>query len=93
VSASRLRMRFGRTQEAVPAPPLPRDRRGWRVAPAPDGRGMPEGEKPRPPHRVPVFWLLAVALLAINRAAAAQALYRQGEVHRLRGEYAAAVEA
>ena len=23
-------------------PPLPRDKRGWQVAPAPDGRGMPE---------------------------------------------------
>lgn len=30
---------------------------------------------------------------AMNRAAAAQALYRQGEVHRLRGEFAAAEEA
>ena len=23
-------------------PPLPRDKRGWQVSPAPDGRGMPE---------------------------------------------------
>ena len=30
---------------------------------------------------------------AMNQAAAAQALYRQGEVHRLRGEFAAAEEA
>jgi hypothetical protein len=29
----------------------------------------------------------------MNRAAAAQARYRQGEVHRLRGEFAAAEEA
>jgi hypothetical protein len=31
--------------------------------------------------------------LAMNESAAAQALYRQGEVHRLRGEFAAAEEA
>jgi cell division protease FtsH len=48
---------------------MPRDRRGWRVAPAPDGRGTPEQPKPRPPHRVPVFWLILLLLLAINWAA------------------------
>jgi cell division protease FtsH len=45
---------------------MPRDRRGWRVAPAPDGRGAPEQPKGRPPHRVPGFWLLFLALLVIN---------------------------
>jgi len=45
---------------------MPRDRRGWRVDPAPDGRGMPEEHKPRPPHRLPVFWIVLFLLLAIN---------------------------
>jgi cell division protease FtsH len=51
-----------------PAPPaaMPRDKGGWRVAPAPDGRGMPEEHKPPPPHRMRGFWLLLVGLLAIN---------------------------
>ena len=33
--------------KAVP-PRMPRDEGGWRVAPAPDGRGMPEERKPAP---------------------------------------------
>ena len=36
---------------------MPRDKRGWRVAPAPDGRGMPEEHKPQPPHRLRGFWI------------------------------------
>jgi hypothetical protein len=40
-----------RTQKAVPPSPMPRDKQGWRVAPAPDGRGTPEEHKPTPPHR------------------------------------------
>ncbi len=51
---------------AVPPPPMPRDKRGWRVAPAPDGRGTPEDHKPPPPHRVRWFWMLLVVLLAVN---------------------------
>ena len=47
---------------------MPRDRRGWHVDPAPDGRGMPEEHKPRPPHRLPVFWIVLFLLLAINWA-------------------------
>ena len=47
-------------------PPMPRDKRGWRVAPAPDGRGMPEEHKPTPPHRVRWFWILVLGLLAVN---------------------------
>jgi hypothetical protein len=42
---------------------MPRDERGWRVAPAPDGRGRPEPRAPRPPHRSPWFVML---LLAVN---------------------------
>jgi cell division protease FtsH len=54
------------TDKAVPPPPMPRDKGRWRVAPAPDGRGMPEGEKPPPPHRMRGFWILVIVLLAIN---------------------------
>jgi cell division protease FtsH len=45
---------------------MPRDKQGWRVAPAPDGRGMPEQHKPRPPHRLRGFWIFVVVLLAVN---------------------------
>src|SRR5579862_4466180 len=55
----------GTDKTATPGP-MPRDKRGWRVAPAPDGRGMPEEHKPPPPHRLRGFWLFFLALLAIN---------------------------
>jgi cell division protease FtsH len=45
---------------------MPRDQGGWRVAPAPDGRGMPEEQKPRPPHRWGGFWVAVIVILAIN---------------------------
>jgi cell division protease FtsH len=45
---------------------MPRDKEGWRVAPAPDGRGMPDEHKPPPPHRMRGFWLLVIGLLAVN---------------------------
>jgi cell division protease FtsH len=45
---------------------MPRDAQGWRVAPAPDGRGTPDQHKPRPPHRLRGFWIFVVVLLAIN---------------------------
>jgi cell division protease FtsH len=48
-------------------PPLPRDKRGWQVAPAPDGRGMPEHANPGPPpHRLRGFWYFVLALVALN---------------------------
>jgi len=47
---------------------MPQDKGGWRVAPAPDGRGMPEQHKPRPPHRLRGFWIFVFVLLAINWA-------------------------
>ena len=49
-------------------PPLPRDKRGWQVSPAPDGRGMPEHANPpgRPPHRMRGFWYFVLALIALN---------------------------
>ncbi|HUY58998.1 MAG TPA: ATP-dependent zinc metalloprotease FtsH [Solirubrobacteraceae bacterium] len=55
-----------RTSKAVPPSSMPRDKGGWQVAPAPDGRGMPEQHKPPPPHRVRAFWLFVLALLVIN---------------------------
>ena len=47
---------------------MPRDERGWRVAPAPDGRGMPEAPAAKPPHRSRGFLVFVVALLALNWA-------------------------
>ncbi len=52
--------------KAAPPAPMPRDQGGWRVAPAPDGRGTPEQHKPRPPHRWRGFWIFVIALLALN---------------------------
>jgi cell division protease FtsH len=54
------------TDKAVPPAPLKHDKGRWRVAPAPDGRGMPDEHKPRPPHRWRGFWILVGVLLAIN---------------------------
>jgi cell division protease FtsH len=45
---------------------MPRDKRGWRVAPAPDGRGMPDEHKPAPPHRWRGLWIFFIILLALN---------------------------
>jgi cell division protease FtsH len=56
----------GSSEQSVPPPPMPRDKDGWRVAPAPDGRGMPDEHKPPPPHRLRGFWILVIALLAVN---------------------------
>jgi cell division protease FtsH len=53
-------------QKAVPPAPMPQDKRGWRVAPAPDGRGLPEEHKPPPPHRIRAFWVFVIVLLALN---------------------------
>jgi len=36
------------------------------VAPAPDGRGMPDDHKPPPPHRLRWFWIFFLVLLALN---------------------------
>src|SRR5271169_6388205 len=60
------------TDRAGPArtdahPPMPRDKRGWQVSPAPDGRGMPEQAPKGPPaHRRPGFMWFVGVLLAIN---------------------------
>jgi cell division protease FtsH len=48
-------------------PPMPRDKRGWHVAPAPDGRGMPEQTPKGPPaHRRPGFLWFVLILVAVN---------------------------
>jgi cell division protease FtsH len=48
-------------------PPMPRDKRGWHVAPAPDGRGMPEPTPSGPPaHRRPSFLWFVLLLIAVN---------------------------
>jgi hypothetical protein len=60
-------MKLHRTNKADP-PPLPQDEGGWRVAPAPDGRGMHEQHKPQAPHRLRGFWIVVIALLALNSA-------------------------
>jgi cell division protease FtsH len=54
------------TNKTVPTKQMPSDKGRWRVAPAPDGRGMPDEHKPRPPHRLPRFWVFLAVLLAIN---------------------------
>jgi cell division protease FtsH len=54
-------------RSSIPPPPPHKDEGGWRVAPAPDGRGTPQ--KPAPPlWRRQGFWILVVVLLAINFA-------------------------
>jgi cell division protease FtsH len=46
---------------------MERDKRGWQVAPAPDGRGMPEKAPSGPPvHRRPTFLWFVVVLIAVN---------------------------
>jgi cell division protease FtsH len=46
---------------------MPRDKRGWHVAPAPDGRGMPEQAQSGPPaHRRPWFLWFVLVLIALN---------------------------
>jgi cell division protease FtsH len=47
---------------------MPHDARGWRVAPAPDGRGMPDSPTQRAPHRSRGFAVFVLVLLAVNLA-------------------------
>jgi cell division protease FtsH len=51
---------------ADPHREMRRDHRGWRVAPAPDGRGAPEAPKPPPAHRSRRFAWFVVGLLVFN---------------------------
>ena len=48
-----------------PHPPLGRDKRGWQVSPAPDGRGAPPTQS-RAPHRSRWFLWFVLGLLALN---------------------------
>jgi cell division protease FtsH len=52
--------------EADPKKQIPRDHRGWRVAPAPDGRGAPDPPAPKPPHRTRWFAWFVIGLLVVN---------------------------
>jgi cell division protease FtsH len=54
------------TGEANDSKPMPRDERGWRVTPAPDGRGSPEPPPATPPHRSRGFLVFVLLLLAFN---------------------------
>jgi cell division protease FtsH len=55
------------SESSSPHPPMPRDKRGWHVAPAPDGRGMPEQAPSGPPaHRRPGFLWFVLILIAVN---------------------------
>jgi cell division protease FtsH len=54
------------SKTGLPPPPPMRDPRGWGVAPAPDGRGAPPPPPPPAPHRRRGFWMVVVALLAVN---------------------------
>jgi cell division protease FtsH len=72
--------RIGRVPEETPAeperlnsersdahPPMPRDKRGWHVSPAPDGRGAPEPTPSGPPaHRRPGFLWFVLILITLN---------------------------
>ena len=56
-----------KVSEASTHPPMPRDKRGWHVSPAPDGRGTPEQAPKGPPaHRRPGFLWFVLALIALN---------------------------
>jgi hypothetical protein len=46
--------------------PMPRDEGGWRVAPAPDRRGMPDPPPSPSPHRSRTFLYVVLILLALN---------------------------
>ena len=54
------------TNNGAPPAPMPRDKKGWRVVPALDGRGMPDEHKPTPPHRWRGLWIFVIVLLALN---------------------------
>jgi cell division protease FtsH len=56
-----------KVSEASTHPPMPRDKRGWHVSPAPDGRGTPEQAPKGPPaHRRPGFLWFVLVLIALN---------------------------
>jgi cell division protease FtsH len=52
------------------------------VAPAPDGRGLPDQHKPKPPHRMRGFWIFVIVLLAVNWLSVL--LFQRGSEPRVR---------
>jgi cell division protease FtsH len=62
---------------------MPRDERGWNVAPAPDGRGMPKLPAGTPAHRTRSFWTVMLVILAVDWAATAL-LFSAGGQPRVR---------
>ena len=56
---------------------MPRDERGWRVAPAPDGRGMPDPLLPRSPQRSRGFLYGTITTGAESDIGQATAITRQ----------------
>ena len=50
----------------TPLPPGPRDRPGWRVEPAPDGRGAPQKKPPMLPFSPRRFFGILLLLLVLN---------------------------
>ena len=61
---------------------MPRDERGWHVAPGPDGRGMPDPPAVRPPHRSRGFMVFVLVLVALNFGSLL--LFRPGAEPRVR---------
>jgi hypothetical protein len=61
---------------------MPRDHRGWRVAPAPDGRGAPDPPKSRSPQLSRRFVWFVVALLVLNLGSVL--LFKPGGQQRVR---------
>jgi cell division protease FtsH len=59
------RPRLGDLHKRKSHEPMPRDKRGWQVAPAPDGRGTPASTQPAAHRRRGFIWFV-VALLAVN---------------------------
>jgi cell division protease FtsH len=61
---------------------MPRDPRGWHVAPAPDGRGTPAAPPAPPPHRQPRFLVVVLFVVAANWASVL--LFSPGDQPRVR---------
>src|SRR5918997_435338 len=54
-----------------PLPPGPKGRPGWRIEPAPDGRGKPPEKPPMLPFSFRRFLAILLALFALNYVLAA----------------------
>ena len=56
----------GGANQSVPPAPMPRDKRGWHVVPAPDGRGTPQEDKAAPTSSAARLLDLLAVILALN---------------------------